>query len=126
MIHWRTLSLHNNSLLKKADRGSFMQRFTPRLLVCLFILLSLHSNLFVILQLHSTGWGEVARFGPRQSCELQTSELPISDQMQIRVSKNRKKKDLLRKTLDWGGQGGKGGGNEGVPKMVLARLNIFL
>jgi hypothetical protein len=35
--------------------------------------------------------------------------------------------DLLRrKTLDWGGKGGKGGGNEGVPKMVLARLNIFL
>jgi hypothetical protein len=30
------------------------------------------------------------------------------------------------KTLDWGGKGGKGGGNEGVPKMVLARLNIFL
>ncbi len=30
------------------------------------------------------------------------------------------------KTLDWGGKGGKGGGNEGVPKMVLARLHIFL
>ena len=29
--------------------------------------------------------------------------------------------------LDWGGKGGKGGGNKGVPKMVLARLhNIFL
>ena len=25
--------------------------------------------------------------------------------------------------LDWGGKGGKGGGNEGVPKMVLARLH---
>ena len=25
----------------------------------------------------------------------------------------------VRKTLDWGGKGGKGGGNEGVPKMVL-------
>lgn len=79
-----------------------MQRFTPRLLVCLFILLSLHSNLFVILQLHSTGWGEVARFGPplppRQSSELQTSELPISDQTQIRVSKNRKKASQKRKT----------------------------
>ena len=25
VIHWRTLSLHNDSLLKKADRGSFMQ-----------------------------------------------------------------------------------------------------
>ena len=24
-----------------------------------------------------------------------------------------------RKTLDWGGKGGKGGGNEGLPKIVL-------
>ncbi len=32
----------------------------------------------------------------------------------------------IRKTLDWGGKGGKGGGNEGVPKMVLAGLNIFM
>jgi hypothetical protein len=30
----------------------------------------------------------------------------------------------IRKTLDWGGKGGKGGGNEGVPKMVL-RDSIF-
>jgi hypothetical protein len=32
----------------------------------------------------------------------------------------------FRKTLDWGGKGGEGGGNEGVQKMVLARLHIFL
>jgi hypothetical protein len=33
---------------------------------------------------------------------------------------------FIRKTLDWGGKGGEGGGNEGVQKMVLARLHIFL
>jgi hypothetical protein len=85
-------------LVKKADRGSAILRFTPRLLVCLFILLSLHSTLFVILQFHSRGWGEVARFGPppppRQSSELQTNELPISEQ--TRVSKNRKKASQKR------------------------------
>jgi hypothetical protein len=34
--------------------------------------------------------------------------------------------DVSWKTLDWGGKGGEGGGNEGVQKMVLARLHIFL
>ena len=95
---------YNDSLLKKADRGSVMQRFTPHLLVCVYILLSV-SNLFVILQLHSTGWGEVARFGPplppRQSSELQTSELPISDQTQIRVSKNRETGNLRKGKVTW-------------------------
>jgi hypothetical protein len=28
--------------------------------------------------------------------------------------------------MDWGGKGGKGGGNEGVPKMVLARLYFLV
>ena len=101
MIHRRIL-LSLLTLLKKADLGSAMQRSTPRLLVCLFILLSLHSNSFFLLHLHSTGLGEVARFGPPpppgQSSELQTSELPISDQTQIRVSKNRKKASQKRKT----------------------------
>jgi hypothetical protein len=35
-------------------------------------------------------------------------------------------KKVFLGTLDWGGKGGKGGGNEGVPKMVLAQLHIFL
>ena len=30
-----------------------------------------------------------------------------------------------RKTLDWGGKGGKGGGNEGALKLALARLYII-
>jgi len=30
-----------------------------------------------------------------------------------------------RKTLDWGGKGGNGGGNEGALKKALARLHNF-
>ena len=34
--------------------------------------------------------------------------------------------DPNRKTLVGGRKGGKGGGNEGVPKMILTRLHVFL
>ncbi len=58
-------------------------------------------------------------------------EIPISDACHYMDAHDTETKALLtlnsiRKTLDWGGKGGKGGGNEGAPKMLCTTPYVLV